>query len=745
MTDSLAETSSDSSSGDHRSSGSRGLTVTFIAATALGSALLFLVEPLIVRMMLPLLGGSPAIWNTAMVFFQGALLTGYLMAHLARRKLPWSSRPWVQIAFVALGLLVLPVTIPNDWVAPIGDQAIWILAALTVALGIPFVALAMLGPTLQGWFADTSDPRHDAPYFLYAAGNTGSIVGLLSYPLLVEPFIGLKTQSQLWAVGYGILIVLLVASAVLRMRHPARHASVTASASASSAQDLNNAESAPPSWRVRGTWLLLAAVPSGLLLAVTQHISTDVASIPLLWVIPLTIYLATFVIAFSKPTDGCPPTLGRVAALMVLFVVALLPLTLTSSAWLIIGLVVNLGAFGLVALAIHFELAGHQPPASQLTDYYLWIAVGGLVGGIGVALVAPIIFNSVAEYPLLLAAALGIFWWTPFAHKSANRRYPKYVAGATILAVLLVGLFEGSGVSRFLLLAIAVGGSVTYLASQSQPRVFIATVAAIIPIVVMMAASQPTLHQMRSFFGVLRVTESDGTHNLENGSTIHGSQQFDPAISVEPTSYYKRDSGVGRIMQALTADAAPRRIAVVGLGAGTLATYGRTSDYIEFFEIDQAVLDIADNPDYFTYLSDTQASVTTNIIDGRIGLSNSDGNFDLIVLDAFSSDAIPVHLLTREAVGIYADQLSPTGVIAVHISNRHFDLEPVVSRVASEFGLQSHVLRTAESNWVLLSDPNNIGPSIAAELVSWIEARTSAKTPLWTDDYTNLLSTFIGF
>ena len=745
MTDSFAEMPSVPSSVDNAPAQMRVLTVTFIAATALGSALLFLVEPLIVRMMLPLLGGSPAVWNTAMVFFQGALLAGYLLAHLARRGLPWSSRPWIQIAFVALGLILLPVAIPSGWAPPSGGQSLWILALLTLALGVPFVALAMLGPTLQGWFADTSSPRRRDPYFLYAAGNTGSIVGLLSYPLLVEPFIGLRTQSRLWAIGYGILILLLIATALLRRRHPSRHESLVTSIDTPGTHNSDAVDRAPTSWRTRVAWVLMAAIPSGLLLAVTQHISADIASIPLLWVVPLTIYLATFVIAFSKPTKGCPPTLGRVASLMVLFVVAILPATLVSSAWLVAGLVINLGAFGLLALAIHFELAGRRPPANQLTEYYLWIAVGGLVGGVGVALVAPVIFDSVTEYPLLLIAALGALWFAPFAYKSTKRRYSIYVGGATFLVVLLLSLFQGTGVSRLLLLAIAVGGSVTYLASQDRPRVFMATVAAIIPVVMIVVASQPALHQDRSFFGVIRVTEADGHHVMSHGSTIHGSQQFEPVISEEPTTYYQRGSGVGRIMQVLTTDAPPRRIAVVGLGTGTLVTYGRSSDDFEFFEIDQSVQDMAENPDYFTFLSETPSSVTTNIVDGRIGLEESDGYFDLIVLDAFSSDAIPVHLLTREAVDIYAKQLSPTGVIAVHMSNRYFDLEPVVARVATEFGLQAHILKAQASHWVLLTDPQNLDPSIATELANWTQAPLRPETPLWTDDYANLLAALRGF
>jgi spermidine synthase len=722
----------------------RVLAVTFIAATALGSALLFLVEPLIVRMILPLLGGSPAVWNTAMVFFQSALLTGYLLAHLARRGLPWSSRPWIQIGFVAVGLAVLPVAIPTGWEPPSGGQALWVLAALAVALGVPFVALAMLSPTLQGWFADTSHPRRQDPYFLYAAGNVGSVVGLLSYPLLVEPFIGLRIQSRFWTFGYGVLVVLLIASALLRRRYPFQQDSRATKPVTSNADTASGTDNASTSWRTRGAWILMAAIPSGLLLAVTQHISSDVASIPLLWVIPLTIYLATFVIAFSKPTKGCPPILGRAALLLVLFVVVTLPLAFLSSVWLAAGLVVNLAAFGLVTLAIHFELAGRRPPARRLTEYYLWIAVGGLLGGVGVALVAPVVFDSIAEYPLLLLAALGLLWWAPFATKAANTRYPAFIGGATVLIVAMLGLL-GTTRSAPLLLAVAAGGGATYIAFQYRPRFFIVTLAAIIPAIMMLVSLQPTLHQSRSFFGVLRVTESDNRHVLVNGSTVHGSQQFVPVISDEPTNYYMRDSGVGRLIQVLTANAPQRRIAVVGLGTGTLATYGRDSDHFEFFEIDQSVVDIARSPEYFTFLSDTPSTLSINIVDGRIGLADSAGGFDLVVLDAFNSDAIPIHLLTREAIAIYRDRLSPDGVVAVHISNRHFDLGPVVARATEDVGMQTHMLQTPESIWLVLSNTENLDPAIIEELADWTLLPASSSTPLWTDDYANVLASLRGF
>jgi len=683
-------------------------------------------------MMLPLLGGSAAVWNTAMVFFQTALLVGYLLAHIARTRLPWSSRPWLQIGFVGLGLLVLPVTIPSSWQPPDSGQALWVLAVLFVMLGLPFVALSTLSPTLQGWFAETSHPRRTEPYFLYAAGNVGAVIGLLGYPLLIEPFIGLRDQARFWGLGYILLLGLLGGAALLRRRFPARADEPMIGGVAREIEDRIT-------WQRRGAWVAMAAVPSGLLLAVTQHISTDVASIPLLWVVPLTIYLATFVVAFGKPTTGCPPGLGRVA----LIATILLAATVSFGArWLTVGLVVNLGAFAVLALAVHFELAGRRPSADRLTEYYLWISIGGLVGGVGVALISPAVFNRVTEYPLLIIAVLAILWWAPFARRSTNKRYPIY---AGLLTVLVVAGFA-LGVFRPWILAasvIAICGSATYLISQKRPRVFIATMAGVLAI--MALVSESSLQETRSFFGVLRVYERDGLHVLMHGTTVHGAQEFLPDISIEPRTYYRRDTGIGHVMKALTHDGPARRFAVVGLGAGTLAAYGRPIDAFDFYEIDRAVVRIAEDPSLFTFLTDSTPAISVHVVDGRIGLQNSGGSFDLIVLDAFSSDAIPVHLLTNEAVTAYLTKLSPSGVLAVHISNKFFNLEPVVARLGSESGLDSYVYRTPDSVWMILSRPTSVDPTIAEELHRWVAVPVSPGTPLWTDDYVNLLAALKGF
>jgi hypothetical protein len=563
----------------------------------------------------------------------------------------------------------------------------------------------------------------------------------------------------MWALGYLILLGLLGVCAVLRHRYPDRSLAIAidgispvvdakglrgdsaTSHEAPSDGSLHEsvAKESRINWGNRGAWIVLAAVPSGLLLAVTQHISTDVASIPLLWVAPLTIYLATFVVAFGRPKQGCPPSLGRIA------LIAVIPLAATlsfGSRWLILGLLLNLTAFAVLALAVHFELSGRRPAAKHLTEYYLWIAVGGLVGGVGVALIAPVVFNRVTEYPLLLIAVLMVLSWVPFTQPSTHKPYAIY---AGLLTTALVALFALDILRPWTLVAVvvAIGGSATYVIAEKRRRVFIVTMAGVLAI--MALVSQPSLHQDRSFFGVLRVFEMDGLHVLVSGSTVHGAQTFHPELDTEPRAYYRRGTGIGRLLKAVTSDDSPQRVAVVGLGAGTLATYGRSTDHFEFFEIDRSVLDIAEDTTLFTYLADSDAEVKVRIVDGRIGIQESNSRFGLVVLDAFSSDAIPVHLLTREALDIYLEKLAAGGVVAINISNKYFDLKPTLARLGAEFGLDSHVYETPDAVWMALSLAESLTEPVSEELRHWKLVPVPAGTSLWTDDYANLLTTLKRF
>jgi spermidine synthase len=706
----------------------RLIKATYIAAAGLGSALLFMIEPLAVRLLLPSLGGTPAVWITALVFFQFALLLGYLAAHMVRTRVPWKVRSWALVGLVGAGFAFLPVVLPSGWQPPSTSIAPWVMGALGVMLGLPFVGLATLSPTLQSWFSDTNHPQREEPYFLYAAGNVGSAVGLLSYPFLLEPNLGLNTQSVLWTLGYGILLVLLTVCAGLRHRY---RSAVPKVVPAAAKADVSSSD--------RFRWVLLAAVPSALLLAVTQHISTDIAAIPLLWVVPLALYLGSFVVAFAKPTSGPSRNLRLAALASPIFMVSVMLTPAHSTRWLFVAIVTSLTAFTFLSLAINFELAARRPPISDLTEYFLWISVGGLVGGVLVAIAAPIVFRSVVELPILLVAALMII--------TAPKEMPipsiRRILVPTV-AVLAGFLFVLGGLQENpIWLAVAIVGALLllYALRKHMPTFAAFLIGAIL--LASLVTPGSTLHQDRSFFGVLRVSDSEGVHSLAHGSTIHGSQQFAPEISLQPTTYYQTDSGVGRLMTALTAGGNARKMGIVGLGTGTLAVYGRDIDQIDFYEIDQKVVEIAENPDFFTFLADSASVVEISVVDGRLGLAASLGGYDMIVLDAFSSDSIPVHLLTKEAFEIYVDKLNPDGVLAVHVSNRHFDLEPVVQNVAADQGLSTSVLTTDGSKWLAVYSATASGPAVA-EATEW-SAATHKDALVWTDDYADVLSALNGF
>jgi len=709
--------------------GGRALVATYSVTAGLGSALLFLVEPMMARQLLPLLGGSAAVWNTAMVFFQCALLAGYLVAHVAQARLRRSRRVAV-LAVVAAGVVALPVALPTWTPPPGGGQTWWVLGILGVSVGLPFVGLAALSPTLQRWFADTDHPHAADPYFLYAAGNVGSVVGLLAYPIVVEPSLGLADQRRWWSVAYVVALALCLACAALRRRH-------VASSAASGEAPVVSA--AALSWRDRVRWVGLAAVPSGLLLGVTRHLSTDVAAVPLLWVLPLLVYLGTFVVAFRRGTPPSPRQLR--GALLVSIPLIATMVSGIGSAFVAVG--IGIGGFALLAMVCHAALAADRPAPDRLTSYYLWISFGGALGGISVALVAPVVFTRVTEYPLLVLAALGVVVVTAERPAAVAPRRIRAALAAVVAAAAVACLViarQGPEHSAAMAQVLAVAGAVVYVVAASPRRIAVA-LAALVSITVV-ADGRSGLTESRTFFGVYRVSvDDDGRHVFEHGTTIHGEQEFAAGPTMRPLTYYTPDSGVGRTMTALAAGSPSLDVAVVGLGAGTLAAYGRPGDHLDFYEIDEEVVRIARDPSLFTFLADSEADITTKVGDGRLELARSTRPLDLLVLDAFSSDAIPVHLLTAEAMADYRRHLVPGGVIAVHISNRFFDLAPIVGRLGEEIGMDAHRLTTGVSTWMLLTDAD-APPPLRADLDhgGWRPVRPDPSVPLWTDDFSNLLS-----
>lgn len=725
----------------------------FAITIFLGAALLFLVQPMGAKQVLPLLGGSPAVWNGCMLFFQAALLGGYCLAHGLGKLAPrlqgaiYAALLAIPIVgSIALGRLVIGAP-PADPSAAGGPPVFWLLMALGLMAGTPFVIVAAAGPLLQRWFSGTRHSAAKDPYFLYAASNAGSMVGLLGYPFLVEPWLTLTEQRRLWSVAFLVFAVLVTGCAVaLRLR-------------AGSVGPEHTVPAGPPiARRQRALWLALALIPSSLTLGVTQHISTDIAAVPLLWVLPLAVYLATFIIAFSR------------RRMPVVFISRMLPLVVAGVAIVMllgirtpVGVITTLHLLGLFfcALLCHTRLALARPGPAHLTEFYLLIAAGGVLGGIFNAIVAPQVFNSLVEYPLAIVLAL-LFRIRAAAPESRGTTLALSIAAPSAVALFLVAFaWIGPAIGLndpVLSQAVWIGVPVVVcLAVSRAPAPFALATGAMLAVALHLGnARTANLELTRTFFGILRLSREGDMVTLIHNTTTHGLQDRSEAKRRTPIGYYHPSSPIGQVFQTFNASPLFDRIGVLGLGTGALAAYGRPRQELTFHEIDPAVARIAQNPGYFTYLTDSAAKYQIIIGDGRLTMSRApDESYGLIVLDAFSSDSIPIHLLTREATAVYFSKLAPHGIIAFHISNHFLDLAPVLHRIAGSLGVsmlyrkddftpEEEAARAEEgifsSSWVLLArDASDFGP-LAAD-PRW-HSKTRTNGPLWTDDYSNILSVF---
>ncbi len=693
----------------------------FTAASFLGSFLLFLVQPMAARFLLPLAGGSASLWNTAMVFFQVLLLAGYVYAHLSTTRFG-TRQPLTQVALVFVPLAFLPVAIPDAWELTGPSPALWVLGVLAVTVGVPFFALATSSPTLQRWFSLTDHPDAGDPYFLYAAGNVGSVAALAGYPLVVEPVLTLDQQTRLWTLVYVAFVLATAVCAVVVRGTPSDRAA---------ARPLPAAE--PVSWARRRRWLVWAFVPSALMLGVTRHLAADVASFPLLWIVPLLLYLTTFIVVFSGRAVR-EPDRARLVVIAGSVLVAVTMVRRLDALLFVVG--THLVWFFCAALVSHHRLAADRPPPARLTEFYTVISIGGALGGVFASLVAPMIFDSVIEYPIVIVASLLV----AARGRRATRVTSPASVGAIGLGVAAAALIYGDHLVAGPAV-LAVTGIVSAVALRQT-----AVVATVVGLGLAAAIAVPppgVIFQDRSFFGVSRVVARDGHTTLVSGTTAHGHQHADPDRAAIPTTYYAPEGPVGQLLRVVHDR---DRVAVIGLGAGALAAYGRSGDRYTFYEIDPVVVDIATDRSLFGYLSDSNAEVEIVLGDGRRGIDESETRFDVVVVDAFSSDAIPTHLLTREAIGLYLDRLDSDGVLAVHVSNRFFDLRPVLGRVAAELGVQArHQLyvpgpgadpvATTASRWVVIGAPATLDAVVGPR---WEPLGSDG--PLWTDDYSNLLA-----
>ncbi len=734
------------------------MTLLYAVTMCLSGAMLFLLQPMFAKMVLPLFGGAPAVWNTAMLFYQVTLLLGYLYAHALRRWLPARWQLAVHLVVVLLPLAVLPMHVPTAML-PVGgeDPVPRLLAVLAVGVGLPFFVVSTTSPLLQSWFGDGDEGGGRDPYALYAASNTGSMLALLAYPFIVEPSLRLDAQSRGWSGGYIGFGVLVVACGVVFLRR-------AASAAAPAHPIPSPGSGAVAVSRVRRLrWVLLAFVPSSLMLSVTTYMATNIAPVPLLWILPLALYLLTFIVAFASRRILSTELLRRVFPLVLLPLLALTLSEASSPIRLLIGL--HLLAFTLLALACHGELAIDAPPAPAVTEFYIWVSIGGALGGVFNALVAPRVFGAVLEYPLALVVAALVMRPPHRGHtaiataptamtRALDLSLPLCLAASVLLIHAAVRAWsDGSGaIARSVALGVAV---LLCFPLAARPLRFGLGVAAVLVASTVMGGDRRLIHAERSFFGISRVIIADGGrfHELAHGSITHGSQDVRTASSRrEPLTYYTRTSPVGTLLSATATLATGRRVAVVGLGAGALACHARPEDRWTFFEIDPVVVRIARDPRLFTYLQDCAPTATVTMGDARLSLQQSaDGAYDLLLLDAYSADAIPLHLITREALALYRRTVARDGIIAFHISNRYFDLEPVVTALAADAGLRVLIGRDVAvgpvetamgktpSIWMLVAQPQ-ADLTVLLRGTAWHVPRPRQPGNVWTDDFSSTIS-----
>jgi hypothetical protein len=727
------------------------MTVLFASTIGLGAYLVFVVQPQVGKLVLPLLGGTPAVWNTCIVFFQLALLAGYLYAHVIGR-LGLRAQAAVHLSLMLMAAVVLPMTIGADVNPSIEHPASWLFWLLLVRVGAPFFALSATAPLVQRWLSYTTHPHASDPYFLYAASNAGSLLALLTYPVVIEPRLALGAQSRWWATGYAVLVMLMAALAFVTWRH---RRPITLPSFAS--QQLSDAPE-PLTLKRRLRWIALAAVPASLMLSVTTYLTTDVAAVPLLWVLPLSIYLLTFIFAFAKRPPLPHRWMCMLLPIVVLVPILTMSLSLTASWWaLMLG---HLSALFVAAMVCHGELARDRPPVERLTEFYLLMSVGGAVGGLLNALVAPLVFTSVLEYPigLLAACLLRPDAVNLIAHPS---RWPRDLTWAAI--ALAAGVAAG-WIADSLGIPHAYGAALglpVLLAITQWPRArryALLLAAAFAAVQIHLRPLEPALAVDRGFFGVVKVIamEDGKYHALMHGNILHGLQPVappPPGSRLRPVSYY---APVRQIFDAQpvtpgTSGKPPRsRVGVVGLGIGTLIACGEPHEFWRFYEINPAVVDMARDTRLFRYLADTPVPYDVVIGEGRLALMREPAHgFDVLILDAFTSDAIPMHLMTREAMSLYFDKLARRGLVLLNISNRYVELAPVLGAIAGDLGLEgrwrTYMPSAAEekegilqSTWVVLARDAEALGTVASDPDWQPLPQTGLRT--WTDSYSSLLA-----
>ena len=717
----------------------------FAGAILAGSFLLFLVQPMVARMAMPRLGGAPAVWNSAMLVYQALLLGGYAYAH-ALGRVSVRTQAQVHIALLAVAALWLPIGLMAMDLPADAQPALWVPWLLGMSIGPLFFAISAQAPLLQRWFS-AAHPGRD-PYALYAASNLGSFGGLIAYPLLVEPNLALNAQSVLWTAGYALVAGLVVICALALPRGgPARA--------------VTSPVSHPPRWRVVGHWILLAFVPSGMMLATTTYITTDIVAMPLLWVIPLGLYLLSFSIAFAA-NRTLADAVTRFAPLQILLFGGVMVGGLQGLPYVNAG--IALALLFTISVSLHTAMYRMRPEADRLTGFYLAMSLGGALGGVFAALIAPVLFDWTWEFPLLVLAAglvapqeLVIAPLAGLWRGDAQRQRIIVLGIALIIGVLIVvttrdvAAFQ-AGQGRGAAFAVVVTLGLVVIGRRVPFAIVLGGALVIFGGFQAAMISWQGDARTRSYFGIYTVGGTDHVRQLSHGTTVHGTQLIGSiARERTPTAYYVTGSGVGRAMQAVPEFYGPRaRVGVVGLGAGTLACYAKPGQNWRIYEIDPVMVRIARDTGQFSFLSRCLPDPAMVIGDARLNLvAQTENSLDLLALDAFSSDSVPMHLITREAFASYDRVLAPNGLLLVHISNRFLDLEPVVAAAAPGGGWHSAKLvyrpsPTAPegetvSVWVALSRDKAVMDRLRARGGDWLALHTRAGFTPWTDDYSTIL------
>jgi spermidine synthase len=732
------------------------------ATTFISAALLFTLQPLFAKMLTPLMGGSPAVWNTALVFYQGALLAGYFYAHIIATRLKPRQQLYVHSAVLLIGLIFLPIKVSGLVGTPDVSNAVgWTLAALALSLGGPIFAISATAPLIQSWRARLGDAVD--PYRLYAASNLGSFIALAAFPFVIEPFIGAKLQSVIWSVGYVILAVALVTAIWAVPRD---------------SQALTQTAAQKTTWADRAKWIFYAAPPSALLVAVTTHLTTDVASVPLIWLPPLALFLLTFIVAFSAWGDKIAEAAAPLKFMVIFLLAAVMAAKLDDG---LVGLAIHLAAFFLIVLCCHLELALCRPEPARLTEFYLWMSFGGVLGGAAAALLAPVVLNTTIEYQIALAAALAVAPW--------ERAQMKWAIPAALLAIgaglLYQNLYEvatwleatvpvktGQGVAEtpfwFSVLGVwrpefaaSILCAVLALAAMMAQRsalivAAISGVALLLPVIDQDNAS--IKFRERSFFGVLEINDSGeaptGWRFLSHGTTLHGVMSLDPNRNREPMSYYYRETPIGVLYTEATA-AKPTTLhaGVIGMGMGSTTCYAKPGQNWRIFEIDDDVIKASMNPNLVGFINRCAPDITIVRGDARLKMATQPNDwFDILLVDAFSSDAIPTHMITKEAIAMFMSKMAPDGVLIVHISNRYLDLGTIVSDAANDLGFA-----VMEGNRDGEATNPNADTGVRAVIIAKTQARLdryrgnpmwtmigpSAQSHPWTDDHTDILRALV--